>query len=68
MKDNSVIFEFQQIGHYVKVMAMDPVTLTEVSIVAPANARKQVLQNNAMRKLKYVIEKKKKEAASESPV
>lgn len=60
VKHNGVIFEFQQVGNYIKVTAMDPVTLTEISIVGSPAAGKSVLQNNAIRKLKYVIEKNKK--------
>ena len=52
-----IIVEFHQIGKSVKVTAFDPVSLTEVSIVGPANAARKQLAQNAMRKLRYVLEK-----------
>lgn len=53
-----VIIEFHQIGNFVKVSAMDTVSLTEVSIQGPASSPEQTLQNNAMRRLEYVLKKK----------
>ena len=50
-----VIFEFVQHGTSVKVTAMDPETLVEVSIVGPASAGQAVLKANALNKLKYVL-------------
>ncbi len=52
-----ILFEFRQIGDYVKVSAVDPVTNTEVSIVGSARTSKATLQASALRKLRYVIEK-----------
>ena len=59
MEDNRVIFEFQQMGAYVKVSAIDPVSMVEISIVGAANAPRQHLQIIAMNKLKAAIAKKK---------
>ena len=59
MNDSRIIYEFQQVGAYVKVTAMDPVTLTEVSIVGNPQAGKQMLTRTAKKKLQYVIEKNK---------
>jgi hypothetical protein len=53
-----VIFEFVQHGTSVKVTAMDPETLTEVSIVGPASAGQAALKANALNKLKYVLAKR----------
>ena len=53
-----VIFEFIQHGTSVKVTAMDPETLVEVSIVGPASAGQSVLRANALNKLKYVLAKR----------
>jgi hypothetical protein len=53
-----VIFEFSAIGNSVKVCAVDSRSGTEVSIVGPVNAGEQALRNNAMAKLRYVLEKK----------
>ena len=58
--DGEVILEFQQIGTSVKVTAVDPVSLVEVSIVGPVSAGKETLKRNAINKLRYVLEKKKK--------
>ena len=53
-----VIFEFVQHGTSVKVTAMDPETLVEVSIVGPASAGEATLKANALNKLKYVLAKR----------
>ncbi|MPY69345.1 MAG: hypothetical protein GEU92_04590 [Alphaproteobacteria bacterium] len=53
-----VLFEFTRIGNAVKVTAIDPVTGTEASIVGPASVGETILQNNALRKLDYVLGKK----------
>lgn len=54
-----IIIEFHRIGSSVKVSAMDPSTLTEVSIVGPANAGEEILKHNVLRKLEFVLAKKK---------
>lgn len=54
----SVIFEFTQIGTYTKVTAMDTDTLTEISIQGPSTTPEKILKNNALRRLKYVLQKK----------
>ena len=56
--DGEVILEFQQIGKIVKVIAVDPVSLVEVSIMGPASAGQEVLKRNAINKLQYVLSKK----------
>jgi hypothetical protein len=55
-----ILFEFVQMGTSVKVMAVDALTGTEVSIVGPATASDYQLKQTALQKLKYVLEKKKK--------
>ena len=57
--DQEVIIEFHRVGNSVKVSAMDTKTLTEVSIVGPANAGEEVLKRNMLRKLEYVLAKNK---------
>ena len=57
--DQEVIIEFHRVGNSVKVSAMDTKTLTEVSIVGPANAGEEVLKRNVLRKLEYVLAKNK---------
>lgn len=54
----NVILEFQTIGSSVKVTAIDPVTLVEVSIVGSAAAGEQALGRLAMRKLEYMLAKR----------
>lgn len=56
-----IIFEFQYVGHVVKVSAIDTRTYTEVSIVGPANESREVLEATAIRKLRYVLAKKQSE-------
>lgn len=57
MRDSDVILEFVQIGAYVKVSAMHTPTMTEAVIVGPPSAGEFVLQQNALRKLKYLLSK-----------
>lgn len=59
-----VLIEFQQVGNSVKVTAVDTETLIEVSMVGAASAGEEMLKRLAVRKLDYVIEKKKKESGS----
>ena len=61
---NEVIIEFQQIGNAVKVTAVDPESLIEVSIVGPSGAGEEILKRTAIRKLEYVIEKRRKEGVA----
>ena len=57
--EKSVIVEFIAVGHAVKVIAVDPVTKTEVSIVGDPHASRDRLARTAVKKLRYVLEKKK---------
>ncbi len=54
-----VLFEMRKVGNTLRVVAIDPITKTEVSMVAPAKANKNDIQRVAARKLAYVISKKK---------
>ena len=54
-----VILEYQQIGNAVRVAAVDPDTLTEVSIVGSPGAGMEALKRTAIRKLEYVLEKQR---------
>jgi len=56
LNDRDIIFEFFPVGTYIKVTAMDTRTLTEVSIQGPKNTPEKILKNNALRRLKYVME------------
>jgi len=53
-----VILEFRAIGNAVKVTAVDPKTLIEVSIMGAATAGKEALKRAALRKLRYVLAKR----------
>lgn len=52
-----VLFEFQRVGNYIKVSAVDPVTYTEVSIVGSPRAGQAALQRVAANKLRYVLDR-----------
>ena len=52
-----VLFEFIVHGNFVKVIAVDPITNTEIIIVGDRRAGRQTLQMMAMQKLRYVISK-----------
>jgi hypothetical protein len=52
------LLEFQTIGNAVKVSAIDPETLVEVSIVGPISATEADLSRLAARKLEYVLKKR----------
>ncbi|MCB9965239.1 MAG: hypothetical protein H6855_04070 [Rhodospirillales bacterium] len=56
--ERDVIFEFQPMGVYVKVTAMDVKTLTEISIQGAATAPESLLKKNALKRLDYVLKKK----------
>ncbi len=58
-----VLFEMRRIGRSVRVAAIDPITQTEVILVAPAKLSVNDMKRVAARKLVYVIAKK--QAAAE---
>lgn len=60
INDSRIIIEFIQVGAYVKVSAVDPVSLVEVSIVGDPSASRNTLEQNAIKKLKFVLAKKQK--------
>jgi len=49
------LLEFYRIGNVVKVTAVDPVSLVEVSIVGDPRAGETALAHAAVRKLRYVL-------------
>lgn len=58
-----VYFEFQRVGSYMKVSAIDGATGTEVSVAGPAAGSRELLKRTALAKLRFVMErdaKKKK--------
>ena len=63
MPDNSgqkcsYLVEFQAIGNAVKVSALDPATLLEVSILGPTTATETELSRLAVQKLEYMLQKR----------
>ena len=58
MTDREVILEFHAIGNAVKVTAIDPETMIEVSIMGPPSAGEEALKRAALRKLEYVLAKR----------
>lgn len=54
-----VLFEFQRVGSYMKVVAIDPVTGTEVSVAGPATGSTELLKRTALNKLQFVMNRDK---------
>jgi hypothetical protein len=63
MNESDVIIEFVRLGNYVKVSAMHAPTMIEAIIVGPPSAGEYVLQQNALRKLKYLLAKNRPQGA-----
>ena len=55
-----VLIEFHRVGKVVKVSAIDPITGTEVSIVGDPHYGEETLMRTAVRKLRYVIAKRRR--------
>lgn len=62
-----VFLEFQRVGQFVKVTAIDPESLTEVSIMGPPSASEDTLGRNAMRKLAYVLSRQGEKREAQAP-
>jgi GTP-binding protein EngB required for normal cell division len=57
-EEEGYIIEFHRVGNAVKVTAMDPATLTEVSMIGPSNAGDTELTRLVVRKLEYMLAKR----------
>ena len=57
--DQGYIIEFHRVGNAVKVTAMDPATLTEVSIVGAPGVGETELTRVVVRKLEYMMAKRR---------
>jgi phage head maturation protease len=57
-EEEGYIIEFHRVGNAVKVTAMDPATLTEVSIVGAPAVGDTELTRLVVRKLEYVLAKR----------
>jgi hypothetical protein len=55
---SEILIEFIVQGNVVKATAIDAASGVEASIVGPAGAPREALSQAAVRKLKYVLEKK----------
>lgn len=58
MPEQEVLLEFRRVGKLVKVTAVDPVSLIEVTIQGPASAPQEALRRAAVAKLSYVLARK----------
>jgi len=58
--DNYII-EFTQIGTCIKVKAVDPRSMTEVTIVGGTQYSKEFLTRQVVKKLEYMLAKKRDE-------
>lgn len=56
-EDTDYLIEFKTIGNVIKVTAIDPVTLKEVSIVGSPKVPEKELARAVVRKLVYVLSK-----------
>jgi hypothetical protein len=57
-----VLFEFIPNGRFVKVVAIDPITMEEIAMVGDRRASLGTLERLAINKLRYVIAKKRGQA------
>lgn len=58
LKGREIYIEFHRLGGFVKVSAMDTITMTEISIQGPPGAGETALKEAALRRLEYVLRKK----------
>ena len=56
-----VLFELHRVGNSVRVNAIDPATNVEVTIIGDLRAGEEALKRTAMRKLAYVLAKRREE-------
>jgi hypothetical protein len=66
MNDNGanmleVLFEMRRVGNSVRVNAIDPATNIEVTIIGDPRFGEEALKRTAMRKLSYVIAKRREQ-------
>ena len=61
---DGVILEYVRLGALVRVSAIDPASLTEVVLQGPAAAGEPALRRAALRKLAYVLARRRAGPAS----
>ncbi|MEZ7865387.1 MAG: hypothetical protein QMB41_10720 [Rhodospirillales bacterium] len=59
-----VLFEMKQVGQYMRITAIDPLSGTEVISIGDPSVDPDMLRSMAIRKLKYVIAKNRNERAA----
>lgn len=55
--DGEVLFEFQRVGSYLRVTAIDAQTGVEVTVAGPATGSQELLKRTAINKLRFVQNK-----------
>ena len=63
MTGREVIYEFRRIGGTVKVSAVDVATQVEIAVVVPAGAPEAAMRAQALRRLAFVLERRKRDEA-----
>ncbi len=58
---SEILFEYIRQGNFVKVTAIEAETQIEASVVVPAGLSQEQMQIQALRRLKYVMEKQSRE-------
>ncbi len=61
-----VLFEFRRVGKALRVVAIDPITNTEVTMVGDPKRGRETLKRLAARKLVYVLAKRRKGRAGKA--
>ena len=54
---SEILFEYIRQGNFVKVTAIEPNTQIEASVVVPAALNQEQMKIQALRRLRYVLEK-----------
>jgi hypothetical protein len=54
-RSREIIFEIVRLGDYVKVSAVDPITMVEVSVTGPSKGPIEVVKQIAANKLKRAL-------------
>ncbi len=52
-----ILIEYRRVGKMLRVIAIDPITRTEVIMITPADTTRKQMKRHAARKLAYVIAK-----------
>jgi hypothetical protein len=55
--EDDVLLEFQRIGNYMKAIAIDARTGTEVSVAGPATGSRELLTRTVVNKLRFVLKR-----------